>query len=131
MELRDPLIKCSCSVYNTVDNIFFCQQCRRLKCNDCVSAEPTSFYCPNCLFDVALASLKNDHGKCARNCFQCPVCINPLTVVSHSDTPTTTSTTTQTHVVYYLHCSHCNWDSLNSNLRFDRPTGIARTFSLR
>ncbi|KAJ3228208.1 hypothetical protein HK099_005218 [Clydaea vesicula] len=104
--------------------------------------EIVCYYCPNCLFEVPTASVKAEKNRCARNCFECPICLNTLSVISSVDpekepSPPTwadraSSTPNSLHSpglsagnVHYLLCGLCRWDSLEINLKFDRPTGLA------
>ncbi|KAI8618144.1 dynactin p62 family-domain-containing protein, partial [Chytriomyces sp. MP71] len=55
--------------------------------------------------------------------FECPVCVNTLTVVSTSDD--TTFGSEKVPGIHYLSCGICRWNSLEIDLKFDRPTGLA------
>ncbi|KAI8587356.1 dynactin p62 family-domain-containing protein [Geranomyces variabilis] len=118
--------------------LYFCQECARVCCPLCVAEEIACYYCPNCLFEVPTASVKAERNRCGRNCFECPVCENTLSVVSMVEpTPPAGaggagpaampaspggSSNNNTH---YLTCGACRWDSLEVGLQFDRPTGLA------
>ncbi|KAI8849239.1 dynactin p62 family-domain-containing protein [Chytridium lagenaria] len=94
------------------------------------------FYCDY----FPTASVKAERNRCARNCFECPICDNTLTVVSESDAGTSSlvgSSTSPTASIselsksggaggiHYLSCSVCRWSSLEVGLQFERPTGLA------
>lgn len=62
--------------------------------------------------------MKAEKNRCARNCFECPICLCTLTVLS-GQLPDQSGT-------HYLSCSFCKWDSYTeANLKFERPTGLA------
>ena len=119
--------------------LLFCEDCQRLKCDRCLFSEINCYYCPNCLFEVPTASVKNERNRCMRNCFQCPTCQSVLSVVAEESTLTTLSgMTSTTQGRYYLLCSFCRFDSRDlapidpalPNIHqqpwtFDRPTGLA------
>ncbi|KAI8331304.1 dynactin p62 family-domain-containing protein, partial [Chlamydoabsidia padenii] len=55
--------------------------------------------------------------RCARNCFQCPVCLNTLAV---------NASTCQVNTgPYLLVCNVCRWNSQEIGMLFERPTGLA------
>ncbi|ORY50881.1 hypothetical protein BCR33DRAFT_497613 [Rhizoclosmatium globosum] len=85
-----------------------------IKCGRCTTAEFASFFCANCLFEMPSASVKAERNRCARNCFECPTCLNTLTVVSALDGG----------AVHYLACGVCRWESVEVGIKFDRPTGL-------
>ncbi|KAJ1531218.1 hypothetical protein HK096_007593 [Nowakowskiella sp. JEL0078] len=116
--------------------LYYCEPCKQIRCPACVDDEIFSFYCPNCLFEVPTASVKGEKNRCGRNCFECPICCNTLSVVSVYDPNATSSSgrdspafsrgsSAQTANVHYLSCGVCRWDSLEVGLKFDRPTGLA------
>ncbi|OUM68054.1 hypothetical protein PIROE2DRAFT_4336 [Piromyces sp. E2] len=107
----------------SIYDLYFCPSCCELHCPDCIKNDFLCFYCPNCLFDVPQASVVSEQNRCIRNCFECPVCFNVLTVVSKKDTLPPTATTDE-QSVYYLACNVCQWKSLEINLSFDKSTGL-------
>ncbi|KAJ3022152.1 hypothetical protein HKX48_006888 [Thoreauomyces humboldtii] len=117
-----------------IARLYYCQDCSRICCPVCVTEEIAFYYCPNCLFEVPTASVKAERNRCGRNCFECPVCENTLSVVSTVEPPATATTPTTpdaaaspttTSNVHYLACGACRWDSLEIGLQFERPTGLA------
>ncbi|KAJ1562158.1 hypothetical protein HK405_015257, partial [Cladochytrium tenue] len=72
--------------------MYYCDYCHCLRCPSCVQEEIVSFYCPNCLFEVPSASVKAEKNRCARNCFECPICSNTLNVVSVVDPAASSAT---------------------------------------
>ncbi|KAJ3227617.1 hypothetical protein HK099_001124 [Clydaea vesicula] len=106
------------------------------------SGENCVLLLPKLLFEVTTASVKAEKNRCARNCFECPIFLNTLSVIFSVDpekepSPPTwadraSSTPNSLHSpglsagsVHYLLWGLCRWDSLEINLKFDRPTGIA------
>ncbi|KAK9767460.1 hypothetical protein K7432_002728 [Basidiobolus ranarum] len=108
-----------------VSKLYYCEQCEAVKCTRCLQEEIVSYYCPNCLFEVPTASVKYEKNRCARNCFECPVCENTLSVVSNESGPPTSPSTTPSGNGYYLACGVCRWDSREIQLTFEKPTGLA------
>lgn len=75
-------------------------------------------------------------GRCARNCFLCPNCRNTLTVVP-SDPPndgldrsSPIVSTSLGEPPFFLYCNHCRWDSAEVGITFEKPTGLAGTYTL-
>lgn len=58
----------------------------------------------------------DDVCRCARNCFNCPICFSQLAVCSmiaaSKDGP------------WILNCNYCMWTSLEIGIKFGRPTNI-------
>lgn len=136
-----------------LSNMYYCDACNQAKCPLCVLEEPVSFYCPGCLFELPSAAVKSERNRCARNCFQCPVCTASLSVVSsnlnenqnsQSDlsqqqqqdsttsadpgspaTPNSTTNPQSSSGTHYLVCDVCHWDSLQVGWKFEKQTGIA------
>lgn len=98
-----------------------------------------------------MAGIKTERARCARNCFQCPVCAHTLSV-SPSDLGGSTSNNAQQQMnskqggssssggddwnprsaqasigepPYYLVCSACKWDSKEIGMIFDKSTGLS------
>src|SRR5262249_24666251 len=133
--------------------LFFCEECDAIRCNRCVSVEVSTYYCPNCLFEVPSASVRAEKNRfiqkrvwslvscsyfspyrCARNCFLCPNCRNTLSVVP-SDPPDSgdgrisAPVSTIGEPPFFLYCNHCRWDSTDVGITFEKPTGLASMFS--
>ncbi|EKM79298.1 hypothetical protein AGABI1DRAFT_120716 [Agaricus bisporus var. burnettii JB137-S8] len=116
--------------FHPLHNLFFCEECDAVRCNRCVSVEVSTYYCPNCLFEVPSASVRAEKNRCARNCFSCPNCRNTLSVVSSdppetSDTRLPTSINTSGEPPFFLYCNFCRWDSAEIGITFEKPTGLA------
>lgn len=112
-------------------SLYFCEECDSIRCDLCTINDLSAYYCPNCLFDVPLASVKSEKSKCPRNCFTCPICQTTLGVVAsdvsnaeeHWD-PTTPEASIG-EPPWYLSCSTCRWDSKEIGLVFEKPTGLS------
>jgi dynactin 4 len=117
----------------SISKLYFCDDCHQIRCPRCVQEEIVCYYCPNCLFEVPTASVKSERNRCARNCFQCPICQNTLTVLASSEpqpppspiSPTTVPTVSATGAPYYLSCGVCRWDSQEIGMTFEKATGLA------
>ncbi|CAG8467689.1 7382_t:CDS:2 [Ambispora leptoticha] len=126
-----------------LSKLYICEDCHQIRCPRCVQEEIICYYCPNCLFEVPTASVKSERNRCARSCFQCPICQNTLSVVASTEPSPATSpiqTTTQPQPVagqaggapYFLLCGVCRWDSqeigmTNSRLNFHYKVQLQTT----
>ncbi|PFH53409.1 hypothetical protein AMATHDRAFT_73583 [Amanita thiersii Skay4041] len=125
-----PHLPSSSYCFHPLYTLFFCEECDAIRCNRCVSVEVSTYYCPNCLFEVPSASVRAEKNRCARNCFMCPICRNTLTVVA-SDPPDADAgrlsvpVSTVGEPPFYLYCNHCRWDSAEVGITFEKPTGLA------
>ncbi|KAI8889768.1 hypothetical protein K501DRAFT_266554 [Backusella circina FSU 941] len=104
-----------------LSRLYFCEDCHQIRCPSCVQDEIVSYYCPNCLFEVPTASVKSEKNRCARNCFQCPICQNTLSVVAAQE-PTTAGPGPGP---YFLACNVCRWSSQEIDMTFEKPTSLA------
>ena len=109
--------------------LYFCQECQAIRCPRCVQEEIVSAFCPMCLFEVPLTSIKADgnryfgvpkeyifDNRCVRNCFQCPICLSGLSVFPNEETQA---------APYTLNCMYCQWSSSEIGVEFEKPTGIS------
>ncbi|KAF8895616.1 dynactin p62 family-domain-containing protein [Infundibulicybe gibba] len=125
-----PHLASSSHSFHPLHTLFFCEECDAVRCNRCVAVEVSTYYCPNCLFEVPSASVRAEKNRCARNCFMCPICRNTLSVVP-SDPPESNdghlSATISTigEPPFFLYCNHCRWDSTEVDITFEKPTGLA------
>ena len=66
--------------------------------------------------------------RCTRSCFQCPICIGPLSVTSLESPPDPNLLVADNAAApgapYVLNCSYCNWSSAEIGIKFDKPNGI-------
>jgi len=66
--------------------------------------------------------------RCTRSCFQCPICVGPLSV-TNIETPSNPSLLTADNAApasgpYILTCSYCQWSSTEIGIKFDKPNSI-------
>ena len=71
--------------------------------------------------------MKSEKNRCARNCFQCPICQNTLSVVAAQE-PTQLSASGPAPGPYFLACNVCRWNSQEINMTFEKPTSLACKF---
>ncbi|KAJ1719301.1 hypothetical protein LPJ61_006334, partial [Coemansia biformis] len=100
--------------------LYYCDDCSEVRCPRCVVEEPAGYHCPNCLFDVPTASVRSERNCCARNCFQCPVCTQMLSVIEEES-----SRDSGGRSCYVLSCAVCFWDSREIGWEFEKATGIS------
>ncbi|PQE13036.1 dynactin p62 family protein [Rutstroemia sp. NJR-2017a BBW] len=104
-----------------LEHLLYCEDCHQIRCSRCVLDEIVTWYCPNCLFEVPSSTVKSEGNRCTRSCFQCPICISPLTVSAfESSDPSATTASTP----YILHCSYCMWSSREIGIQFDKPNSV-------
>ncbi|ORX52689.1 dynactin p62 [Hesseltinella vesiculosa] len=110
-----------------LSRLYFCEDCHDIKCPSCVQDEIISYYCPNCLFEVPTASVKSEKNRCARNCFQCPVCQNTLSVMASKEAgPSAPGISSSANIgPYFLSCHVCRWNSQEIGMTFEKPTSLA------
>lgn len=63
--------------------------------------------------------------RCARNCFNCPICTAPLAVNTLENV---TGNGTQ-QGPWVLSCGYCMWTTLDIGIKFDKPTNIRTQLS--
>lgn len=66
--------------------------------------------------------------RCTRSCFQCPVCVGPLSATAVDPPPPSDSESKEAYSSalpsYILTCSYCQWTSSEIGVKFDKPNGI-------
>ena len=98
-----------------LEHLLYCEECHDIKCPRCVSEEIVVYFCPNCMFETPNSMVRSEGNRCARNCFNCPICTSVMT----------TSPMTEGNDTYYiLNCNYCMWTTLDIGIKFDKPTGI-------
>ncbi|KAK4443745.1 dynactin subunit 4 [Podospora aff. communis PSN243] len=113
-----------------LDYLNYCEDCQQIRCPRCVAEEIVTYFCPNCLFEVPSSNLKSEGNRCTRSCFQCPICIGPLSVTSIETPPDPTllaapdGTPAPHSGPYILTCSYCNWSSTEIGIKFDKSNSI-------
>eukprot|EP00842_Homolaphlyctis_polyrhiza_P002528 jgi/Hompol1/3276/HPOL_003196-RA len=76
------------------------------------------------MFEVPAASVKAERASC-------PLCMSILSVASaEANGSEQSGSSSGTSMVYYFVCPMCRWDSQETGIRFDRPTGLAETTTL-
>ncbi|KAJ4361808.1 hypothetical protein N0V83_010749 [Neocucurbitaria cava] len=103
-----------------LEHLLYCEDCQQIRCSRCVIEETLNWYCPSCLFEVPSSVVKSDGNRCTRNCFNCPVCISPLTV-NVLESPDASSGTADRHI---LACPYCHWSTVETGIEFEKPTGV-------
>lgn len=59
-----PHLPSSSHSFHTLPELYFCEECDAVRCNECVSIEVSGYYCPNCLFEVPSASVRAEKNRC-------------------------------------------------------------------
>ena len=64
--------------------------------------------------------------RCTRSCFQCPICIAPLSISSIGAPPSGLGADLHASQTgpYILNCNYCNWSSRKIEITFEKPNGI-------
>jgi dynactin-4 len=103
-----------------LEHLLYCDECQQIRCPRCVSEETLNWYCPNCLFEVPSSVVKSDGNRCTRNCFNCPICISPMTVssIENPDAPSAAGGP------YILACPYCHWSTVETGIEFEKHTGV-------
>ncbi|KAI9877104.1 MAG: hypothetical protein M1823_007160, partial [Watsoniomyces obsoletus] len=60
--------------------------------------------------------VKSEGNRCARNCFNCPICTSQLITASVG--------TTKEGGPFILNCNYCMWTTLDIGIAFEKPTNI-------
>ncbi|OAX84379.1 hypothetical protein ACJ72_01252 [Emergomyces africanus] len=114
------------------EHLLYCEDCHQIKCPRCITEEIVCWYCPNCLFETPssmvrsegnrcelLETKKPNNVRCARNCFNCPICTSPLSVTTLGSTDNGSQ-----NGPWILSCGYCMWTTLDIGIKFDKPTNI-------
>ncbi|KAF2210772.1 hypothetical protein CERZMDRAFT_69025 [Cercospora zeae-maydis SCOH1-5] len=101
-----------------LEQLLYCDECNAPRCLRCSSEEMMCWYCPNCMFEVPSSGVKADGNRCARQCYDCPVCHANLAVTVAD------ASSKQLSESYFLLCQYCHWSSLDIGLRFNKPTKV-------
>ncbi|KAL3419375.1 dynactin p62 family protein [Phlyctema vagabunda] len=116
--------RASYSLY-PLDHLLYCEDCHQIRCPRCVLDEIVTWYCPSCLFEVPSSTVKSEGNRCTRSCFQCPVCIAPLSVNSEAPAPSGLGADQAPQTgPFVLSCSYCNWSSTEIGIKFDKANSI-------
>ncbi|KAJ5054758.1 uncharacterized protein L3040_001022 [Drepanopeziza brunnea f. sp. 'multigermtubi'] len=108
-----------------LEHLLYCEDCHQIRCPRCVLDEIVTFFCPNCLFEVPSSTVKSEGNRCTRSCFQCPICVSPLSVSSVEPPPEGLGADhASQNGPFVLNCAHCTWSSQEIGIKFDKPNGI-------
>ncbi|EAU35048.1 conserved hypothetical protein [Aspergillus terreus NIH2624] len=102
------------------EQLLYCEDCHQIKCPRCITEEIVCWYCPSCLFETPSSMVRSEGNRCARNCFNCPVCTAPLAVTTLENV---TGGGSQ-QGPWVLSCGYCMWTTLDIGIKFDKPTNI-------
>lgn len=91
-----------CKRGRPVNELFFCQDCSRLVCDQCCGVEIDTYFCPSCLNSVLSSAAFTDSNRCQK-CADCPVCLQTLSTAQSGET-------------FYYWCEFCQWNSKGLNL---------------
>ncbi|KAG7731199.1 hypothetical protein KL948_003479 [Ogataea haglerorum] len=123
LTLHDP------SLRHRLEDLYFCNTCRSIKCYRCVDLEHGSKFCPSCW-----RSFDHKVRYCQRHCFRCPSCRSRLRVKadSNSEDPKTSKS-------FRFSCANCKWtyttgtltkpQPLHDIIREKRSTALGRRFN--
>ncbi|KAH8423809.1 putative dynactin Arp1 p62 subunit RO2 [Aspergillus melleus] len=106
------------------EQLLYCEDCHQIKCPRCITEEIVCWYCPSCLFETPSSMVRSEGNRCARNCFNCPVCTAPLAVTTLEN-----ATGSSQQGPWVLACSYCMWTTLDVGLQFDKPTNLRAQLS--
>ncbi|CCU80380.1 dynactin Arp1 p62 subunit RO2 [Blumeria hordei DH14] len=107
-------------------HLLYCEDCRQIRCPRCVLEEIVTWYCPNCLFEVPSSTVRSEgNSRCTRSCFQCPICVAPLSVSSLEPSPEGLGADQAAqNGPFILNCTYCMWTSKEIGIEFDKQNGI-------
>eukprot|EP01112_Ceratiomyxa_fruticulosa_P010763 TRINITY_DN2863_c0_g2_i4.p1 TRINITY_DN2863_c0_g2~~TRINITY_DN2863_c0_g2_i4.p1 ORF type:complete len:416 (-),score=70.52 TRINITY_DN2863_c0_g2_i4:186-1433(-) len=108
------VVKYSCSCGNVVplETMYYCYHCQKIECKFCITEEIDSYFCPNCLDNMASAEAMQNFNRC-KKCFECPNCSTILTYSVKGEE------------LYFLSCGYCRWNSLLCDLKSDSVASLA------
>ncbi|EED19962.1 dynactin Arp1 p62 subunit RO2, putative [Talaromyces stipitatus ATCC 10500] len=107
------------------EQLLYCEDCHQIKCPRCITEETVCWYCPNCLFETPSSMVRSEGNRCARNCFNCPVCTAPLSVTTLENTIENSAQ----QGPWILSCGYCMWTTLDIGIKFSKPTNIRSQLS--
>jgi len=118
MDIFDPNnsihYSCHCDKLFTLAELYYCNGCQKNTCKYCITEEIDSYYCPNCLENLASAEAMLNQNKC-KKCYECPICFSAMTHNVSND-------------VYYLNCASCHWNSISIGMTADNPYNLKKEF---
>ena len=96
------------------EHLLYCEDCHDIKCPRCVTEEIISYYCPSCLFETPSSMVRSEGNRCARNCFNCPICTSQMVTVPLGEPKDG----------FVLSCNYCMWSTLDIGIKLEKPTNI-------
>ncbi|VDD95879.1 unnamed protein product [Enterobius vermicularis] len=97
LSIDKVVYECSCGEWSSLNRLYFCRHCSRLRCIYCVSVEMDSMYCPTCLDSVSTGEARLKRNRCP-NCFQCPLCGVGLSMKASKN-------------IFNFFCTTCRWSA--------------------
>ncbi|VDN18103.1 unnamed protein product [Gongylonema pulchrum] len=94
--------ECSCGEWESLNRLYFCRHCSKIRCTLCVSQEMDTPFCPYCLDNVSTGEARQKKNRCS-NCYQCPICEVSVVVRTAND-------------AYHLSCNTCRWTTADSGI---------------
>ena len=74
---------------------------------------------------LAVRSVLIGRRSCTRSCFQCPICVAPLSVSSVEAPPEGLGAEMASQSgPFVLNCGYCAWSSKDIGIQFEKPNGI-------
>ncbi|KAG4027530.1 hypothetical protein MFRU_029g00540 [Monilinia fructicola] len=107
-----------------LEHLLYCEDCHQIRCSRCVLDEIVTWYCPSCLFEVPSSTVKSEGNRCTRSCFQCPICISPLSVAESPLVNQYVPNKNPTGMSYIIHCGYCMWSSSEIGVHFEKPNSV-------
>ena len=74
------LVRCGCALQRPLAELFMCESCALLNCDECSVCEIDAYFCGNCFATVTAAAAAQDAYRC-KQCMECPRCAHVLSLV--------------------------------------------------
>ncbi|KAI5243159.1 hypothetical protein E4T43_04302 [Aureobasidium subglaciale] len=119
-------IRAKFSLY-TYEQLLYCDDCHQIRCPRCWTEEIMNWFCPSCLFEVPSSVVKSDGNRCARNCYNCPMCTSPLSINGLEPSAKdhlAPADPNQPAGPFFLSCPYCDWSSLDVGIQFSKANKI-------
>lgn len=105
------LVRCGCALHRPLAELFVCESCALLNCDECSVCEIDAYFCANCFATVTAAAAAQDAYRC-KQCMECPQCAHVLSLVRDAS-----------QVCKFV-CECCQWASDQVGLSDPVPTGL-------
>jgi hypothetical protein len=109
------LVTCGCALPRRVPELFLCETCVALSCDQCSAVEIDACFCANCFATPTAAAAAQDGYRC-KHCMECPSCTHVLSLVRDAAS------------VCKFVCESCQWVSDSIGLVDAVPTGLLSAF---